>query len=340
MKAAVWNGPYDLSIKDVPVPSPKMGEVLIQTKAVGICGSDLEIFDGRFKQSIPPLILGHEGGGIVHAIGEGVSRVKVGDRVSVECVLFCGRCEYCKRGLGGLCENGRVLGMVGAPGEYAEFFVAPEKNCHNLPEKISWSEAGLIDTLAGPVYAVEKINFPLNSRVAVFGPGPAGLFFCKLAKLRGAMKVYLVGTRDYRLKFGPEYGADRLINVHEEDAVEVIKTDTEGKGVEVVIEAAGSEKALNECLRVLKKGGVFLLYGVFGGGPVSVDVQPIQIFEFTVLGSAMINYPPAIKLIETGMIQVKELVSHRFTLGELPEAFSSGLIEKRYENYMKGVVLL
>jgi len=339
MKAAVWNGPYDLSIQDVDVPSPGRGEVLIETKAVGICGSDLEIYDGRFKQSVPPLILGHEGGGIVHTVGDGVSMVHKGDRVSVECVLSCGRCEYCKKGLSGLCENGGVLGMIGANGEYAEFFVAPEKNCHVLPDEISWSEAGLIDTLAGPAYAASKLNFPLDSSVAVFGPGPAGLFFCALSKLRGAAKVFLVGTRDYRLKHGPEYGADRLINVHEEDAVESIKAETEGKGVDIVIEAAGSEGALNGSLGVLKKGGVMLLYGVHGGGPVSVNVQPIQMFEYTVLGSATIDYPPAIKLIKTGKIKVQDLVSHRFTLDQLPKAFSSGLIEKRHENYMKGVVL-
>jgi len=339
MKAAVWNGPYDLSLQDVDVPSPKRGEVLIETKAVGICGSDLEIYDGRFTQSIPPLILGHEGGGIVHTVGDGVSTVKKGDRVIVECVLSCGRCEYCRKGLYGLCDNGGVLGMVGANGEYAEFFVAPEKNCHALPDEISWPEAGLIDTLAGPVYATARLNFPLESSVAVFGPGPAGLFFCALSKLRGAEKVFLVGTREYRLKHGPEYGADRLINVHEEDAVEAIKAETDGKGVDIVIEAAGSEKALNESLSVLKKGGVMLLYGVFGGGPVSVNVQPIQMSEFTVLGTATVDYPPAIKLIKTGKIKVQGLVSHRFTLEQLPEAFLSGLIEKRHENYMKGVVL-
>jgi 2-desacetyl-2-hydroxyethyl bacteriochlorophyllide A dehydrogenase len=339
MKAAVWNGPYDLSIQDVEVPSPGRGEVLIETKAVGICGSDLEIYDGRFKQSVPPLILGHEGAGIVHTVGDGVSMVHKGDRVSVECVLSCGRCQFCKKGLFGLCENGGVLGMTGANGEYAEFFVAPEKNCHILPDEISWSEAGLVDTLAGPVYAVAKLNFPLESSVAVFGPGPAGLFFCALSKLRGAEKVFLVGTREYRLKHGPEYGAERMLNVHEEDAVESIKAETEGKGVDIVIEAAGSEKALNGSLSVLKKGGVMLLYGVLGGGPISVNVQPIQLLEYTVLGSATVEYPPAIKLIRTGKIKVQNLVSHRFTLDQLPKAFSSGLIEKRHENYMKGVVL-
>jgi len=339
MKAAVWNGPYDLSIKDVPVPSPSQGEVLIKTKVVGICGSDLEIYDGRFKQSIPPLILGHEGGGIVHAKGEGVSTVKEGDRVIVECVLYCGKCEYCKKGYFGLCESGGVLGMIGAQGEYAEYFVAPEKNCHILPDEITWPEAGLIDTLAGPVYSIGKMDIPLDSTVAVFGPGPAGLFFCTLAKMRGATKIFLVGTREYRLKYGPQYGADTLINVRKENAVDIIREATDGKGVDIVIEAAGSEKALNEGLHVLKKAGVFMIYGVFGAGPIPVDVQPIQLYEFTVLGSSNINYPPAIKLLKNGLVNVKDLVSHTFTLKELPEAFSSGLIEKRIGNYMKGVVL-
>jgi len=180
MKAVVWNGPHDLKIKDIPVPAPGRGEVLIKTRAVGICGSDMEIYHGRFKQCKPPMILGHEGGGVVEAVGEDVSSIKPGDRVAVECIIYCGRCEFCKQGLFGLCDSEKVIGMIDAQGEYAEYFVAPERNCHLLPEEISWIEAGLIDTLAGPVYAMGKINVPLNGTVAVFGPGPAGLFFCTL----------------------------------------------------------------------------------------------------------------------------------------------------------------
>jgi L-iditol 2-dehydrogenase len=187
MRAVVWSGPFDLALKEVPVPTPKSGEVLVKTEVVGICGSDIEIYNGRFKQSVPPMIIGHEGGGYVQAVGEGVRSVKPGDRVIVECVLSCGRCEYCKQGRFGLCESGGVLGMVGAQGEYAEYFVAPEKNCHRLPDEISWPEAGLIDTLAGPEYAVSRLlatgyagrsgDEPgCPATWAVFGPGPAGLF--------------------------------------------------------------------------------------------------------------------------------------------------------------------
>ncbi len=220
MKAAVWNGPYRLSIQDVPLPSASEGEVLIRTKAVGICGSDREVFEGRFKQSVPPLILGHEGGGMVEEVGPGVRRIKKGDRVIVEALLFCGRCDNCLVGRYNLCINHRVIGMIGWQGEYAEYFVAPEKNCHVLPAKISWEEAGLIDTLAGPVHGVTSIDIPLRGSVAVFGAGPAGLFFSRLAKIRGASKVYLVGTRDNRLEFGKRYGADIILNAKREDAAE------------------------------------------------------------------------------------------------------------------------
>lgn len=341
MKAAVWEGPYKLSIKDVPRPSAGEGEVLIRTQAVGICGSDREVFEGRFKQSVPPLILGHEGGGMIEEVGPGVRRFKEGDRVIVEALLYCGLCDNCLAGYYNRCINHRVIGMIGWQGEYAEYFVAPEKNCHLLPPKISWEEAGLIDTLAGPVHGVSSINIPLRGSVAVFGPGPAGLFFCRLAKIRGAARVYLVGTRDNRLAFGRSYGADVILNAQRQDAVKEILDDTGGKGVDVVIEAAGSEKSLNDGMKVLRKGGLLEIYGVFGGGPIPVDIQPIQIHEFLVVG---INgypnkYPLTMKLIAEGIVDVKSLVSHRFSLEQLPDLFASGFIAQRRENYTKGVVL-
>ena len=341
MKAVVWDGPYKLSLKEVKKPVPSGGEVLIKTKAVGICGSDLEIFDGRFKQIIPPLIIGHEGGGIVEETGQGVTKVKNRDKLIVECLLYCGECENCRKGMYNLCSNHKVIGMIGHDGEYAEYFLAPEKNVHKLPENISWAEAGLIDTLAGPVAGIEKTNLHLGSTVIVYGPGPAGLFFCKLAKLRGAGKVYLVGTRDNRLAFGEEYGADVTLNVNNNDVEDYILKDTKGRGVDLAIESAGSHQALNSSFEVLKKGGELLIYGVFGGGPVPVDIQPIQINELIVKGlnASPFKYPDTIKLISSGKISVKELISHTFKLEDLPQLFSSGFISSRRENYMKGVVL-
>lgn len=341
MKAVVWEGPCKLSLKEEAKPVPISGEVLIKTKAVGICGSDLEIYDGRFKQSIPPLIIGHEGGGIVESVGPGVKTIKKGDRVIVECILYCGECENCRKGSYNLCSNHKVIGMIGHDGEYAEYFTAPEQNIHRLPDNISWPEAGLIDTLAGPVAGIEKTNLHLGETVVVYGPGPAGLFFCRLAKLRGAGKVYLVGTRDSRLVFGKQYGADLTLNVKKDDVEEFILQDTGGRGADLVIESAGSHEALNSGIEVLKKGGELLIYGVFGGGPVPVDIQPVQMNELIIKGlnASPFKYPDTINLISTGKIDVKKIISHTFKIEDLPELFSSGFIANRNENYMKGVVL-
>jgi L-iditol 2-dehydrogenase len=338
MKAAVWRGPHDLRIEEMPKPVPSEGEVLIRTEVVGVCGTDLEVYDGGFEQSKPPLIMGHEGGGIIESVGPRVSNVRKGDRVAVDGLLSCGACGYCEEGHYGLCDNLRTIGIAGAQGEYADYFVAPEKNCYLLPEKISWAEAAMIDTLAGPIHGFNKIEVTQGDTVAVFGPGPAGLFYCRLAKLRGASRVYLVGTRDNRLAMGTTYGADVLLNVERENAVEAIKAGTDGRGVDIVIEAAGSARALNDGLKALKKAGTLQIYGVFGGGPISVDVMPIQIFEYTVLGSCGLDYPSAIELIAQGTVVVKDLVSHTFNLEEVVQAFSSRFIQERRDNYIKGVV--
>jgi len=339
MKAAVWNGPFDLTAKDMPIPVPAKDEVLIKTKSVGICGSDLEIYDGRFTQSEPPLILGHEGGGIIESVGGNVSTFQMGDRVVASGVLYCGECVYCKNQQYGLCDHLRELGMIGAHGEYAEYFVAPAKNCHLLPDGLTWLEAGLIDTLAGPIHGLSKIHIEPGSSVAVFGDGPAGLFFCNLCKLREASRVFLIGNRENRLEMGTTYGADVRLNVNRDDTKNIIRKETAGRGVDIVIEAAGSYEALNAGLQVLKKAGTLLVYGVFGDAPAPVDVMPIQLFEFNVVGSCGLDYTAAINLIKQGTIPVKHLISHTFTLDELPEAFSSGFLEERRDNYTKGIVL-
>jgi len=341
MKAVVWTGPHEIALQDLPVPVPGEGEVLIRTRAVGICGTDFEIYDGRFKQAIPPMTLGHEGAGIVEAAGPGVRSPKVGDRVSVECVIGCGRCAYCAEGRPGLCEHGRVMGVSGAQGEYAEYFAAPAANCHLLPPEISWPEAALVDTLAGPVYAMSRVHAPAGGSVAVFGPGPAGLFFCALVRLQGAAAVFLVGTRESRLAYGPRFGADKLIQAGREDPVAAVLDATDGRGADLTVEASGSAAALGQCLAAARKGGSVLIYGVFGGA-VNLEVQPIQLHELQVCGTANILYPPAIELIREGTVAVEPLITHRLRLEELPAAFSSGAVERRqgeYAGYMKGVVL-
>jgi len=340
MKAVVYEGPRRVTLKQMPKPIVGRGQVLIETKAVGICGSDLGIYKGEFPKITPPLIIGHEGGGIVRDVADGVTTVSKGDRVIVSPILYCGHCEFCRQGRYSLCNELGTMGMIDANGEYAEYFVTPEQNCHILPKSIPWLAAGLIDTLAGPSLAMQRLNLPLGATVAVFGPGPAGLFFTKLAKLSGAAEVYLMGTRDERLAFAPEYGADLTINVRQEDTKSVILDHTRGRGVDVVIEAAGSAQSLNEGIAILRKGGALLLYGVYDTQPIPIPMLPFVLNEYTCFGIAdnTNGYPEAIRLLSNKILEVSDLITHILTIDELPAAFASGLIEKRLDGYMKGVV--
>lgn len=254
----MWRGPFELSVEDVPVPKPCKGEVLIKTMVVGVCGSDLEVYEGKFKHARPPMILGHEGGGIIEELGTGVTGISRGSRVVVECVLHCGTCEFCKKKRYGLCESGKTIGLIGADGEYAEYFVAPAENCYPLPEQIDWSEAAMTDTLAGPQHGLKGVEINQGDTAAVFGAGPAGLLFCALIKERGASSVYIVDIQEHRLQLGPQFGADLTIHAQREESVQIIRDSTGGRGVDVVVEAAGSQKALGEGMQVLRKGGYLL----------------------------------------------------------------------------------
>ncbi len=343
MKAVLYKGPKHLElVTNIVKPLPSSCQVLIETKAVGVCGSDLGIFEGEFPKINPPLIIGHEGAGIVRAVGDKVSTLKIGDHVAVSPIVHCGSCEACKQGKYNLCSSSKTIGMIDFPGEYADFFVAPEENCYLLPKKMPWAVAALVDTLAGPVHGImEVIDIPIGSTVAVFGPGPAGLFFCKLAKLRGATSVYLVGTREERLRLGSHYGADISINIYNDNASETIMKHTNGKGVDVVIDAAGTGKSLTDGFNVLRRGGIFLAYGVYPVKPIMVDMQKAVLEEYCIFGYASNNngYPGAIDLFSTEKVDATPLITHTFNLEELPDAFSSGLIKDRRDGYIKGVVV-
>jgi len=343
MKAILYMGPKHLEfVTNIAKPVPSYQQVLVETKAVGICGSDLGIFEGEFPKINPPLIIGHEGAGIVRAVGDKVSTLKIGDHVAVSPIIHCGRCEACKQGKYNLCSSSKTIGMIDFSGEYADFFVAPEENCYLLPKKMPWTIAALVDTLAGPVHGMmEVIDIPMGSTVAVFGPGPAGLFFCRLAKLRGASSVYLIGTREERLRLGSHYGADVAINIYNDNASETIMKHTKGKGVDIVIDAAGSSKSLTDGFNVLGRGGIFLAYGVYPIKPILVDMQKVVLEEYFIYGYASNNsgYPGAIDLLNNGRIDAAPLITHTFNLEELIDAFSSGLIKNRHEGYIKGVVV-
>ena len=341
MNALVWEGPHDIKLKAVGKPQPRKGEVLIKTKSVGICGSDLEIYKGGFAQAVPPLILGHEACGVVDEVTEEVTNVKAGDRVVVDPGISCGKCEFCRKGAYWQCDRRDILGMQQYDGAYAEYFVIPHLSCHPIPADMPWDEAALIDILADPLHAMNMIPLQIGESVAVFGPGPGGLCFVQLAKIAGASLVILVGTRDERLSLGRKLGADVTVNIKNEKVIDRIQEITNGRGVDVAIEASGSTQALADSLKATRKQGRVMVFGVYSEN-ANLDMQDMHRRELTIYGSSGCPWsmPTAIHLIATKKVQVRPMITHRVNLEELESLFNEGIIEQRKEGYIKGVLLM
>jgi 2-desacetyl-2-hydroxyethyl bacteriochlorophyllide A dehydrogenase len=340
MKALVWQGPFKMNIEEVEKPQPKKGDVLIRTKSVGICGSDLEVFRGDFAQAIPPLIPGHEACGIVEEVTQGVENVRAGDRVVLDPGIFCGKCEFCRQGAYWQCDHRGILGMQRYNGAYAEYFTVPHLSCFSIPKEIEWDEAALIDILADPLHAMDMIPLRISETVAVFGPGPAGICFVQLAKIAGASTVILIGTRKERLALGSKLGADITINITQEDVIETVMQITNGRGVDIGIEASGSTQALAETLKVTRKQGRVMVFGIYSQN-ASLDMQDMHRRELKIFGSSGCPWsmPRAIELISNKRVQVKPMISHRVNLEQLEILFTQGIIEERKEGYFKAVLL-
>jgi 2-desacetyl-2-hydroxyethyl bacteriochlorophyllide A dehydrogenase len=341
MKALVWEGPFRVCVREREKPCPGKGEVLVKTKSVGVCGSDLEIFRGGFAQAVPPLVMGHEACGIVEEAAEGVENVRPGDRVVVDPSIFCGECEFCKRGSYWQCDHRGILGMQGRDGAYAQYFVMPARSCFRLPDGLPWDEAALIDIVADPLHAMDMISLAIGETVAVFGPGPAGLCFVQLAKLAGASKAILVGTRQERLALGRELGADMTIDVRKEDVLERILEITGGRGVDVAIEASGSTSALAEGFKVCRKQGKVMVFGIYSEKAV-LDMQDMHRRELVILGSSGCPWamPRAVDLVASKRVRVSPMITHRVDLEGLERLFMDGVMEHRRDGYIKGVLFM
>lgn len=248
----------------VDIPEPSDSDVLVRVIATSICGTDAHIYkwDGWSQSRIKrPIIFGHEFGGEVVKVGRNVRGVKVGDYISAESHIPCGHCKVCKNGQMHICTNLKILG-VDTQGCFAEYVVVPEiciwKNKKDIPAHI----AAIQEPLGNSVYATLSADIA-GSSVAIFGDGPAGLFSTGVASTCGASRVFLLGTYDFNLAIGKKMGADETINVRNGDGyIEHIRSVTDGDGVDVVLEMSGSEKAIQDGFRVLRKGGTFVAFGI------------------------------------------------------------------------------
>jgi 2-desacetyl-2-hydroxyethyl bacteriochlorophyllide A dehydrogenase len=342
MRAAVIFGPDDLRVVRKPVPAPRPGEVLLRVEAASLCGTDIKIRAGSFFPSQPPpgtFTPGHEFAGTVAALGLTVDELTVGDRVVVEAHRGCMRCENCVRGHYTAClnygraEKGHRATGMSWDGGFADYVTAHVSTLYRLPAWISFEEAVMLTTAGTSMYAVDRLGgLVAGESAVVIGPGPIGLTAVQILKALGAAPVVLTGTRDTRLELGLALGADLALNVRQRDPVEVVLEATGGRGAHHVLECSGAEEAVDQAIRMCRPAGQVVLVGFFHG-PVTADLnQAIRagLTLHTVRGEGNRAVGRSVALAAQGRLRTSPLITHRFPLEAIGEAFDT-LAERRGE---------
>jgi len=334
MQAAVLFDLGDLRITEVPVPQLGMGEVLVKVNAVAICGSDPGIINKGWKgyPILGEFIPGHEFTGTVIKIAPDVIELAEGDRVAVEPHKGCGRCENCLRGCYTTCLNYGNIEMghrhygFSTNGGYAEYAACHVNTLHKLPDSIEFEEGTMLTGAGTVLYGYERIGWVgPGETVVVTGPGAIGLMSAHLAKVLGAGRVILTGTREERLAVGRELGVDVTINVREENAVARVMELTKGIGADMIVECTGQSQPAAEVLDMVRKNGRITFNGIYHD-PVTLQLDKIVQWNLMITGpkaEGMLNLKRAIPLMADGRINLKPLMTHTFPLVEINEAFET-----------------
>ena len=323
-------------VEDVPTPSIQDGELLVKVKVCAICGGDLRTFHHGHAAIKPPIILGHEFAGEIVAVGTGVERYAVGDRVIVAPGIGCGHCSYCLSGNQHLCYHRLTLGHQ-YHGGFAEFVRIPAiavqaGNVNLLPDSVDYLSATLAEPLACVINGQEAMQIQLGDTVAVIGAGPIGIMHAELARSRGAGKVFLINRSQPRLDRARPLGYDAYISSQKDDAVQRVLELTDGMGANVVIVTAGSEAAMQMGLAMTgKMGKVCFFAGLPKDKPqVTIDANFLHYRQITIYGtfsSAPRHNALAIEMIRSGKLNVDYLLTHAVSLQHINEGLQ--LVEKQ-----------
>ncbi len=310
---AIVKTPGKVEFEDRPVPAISAGQVLIKTRAVSICGSDIHTFKGKHPFAPLPAALGHELTGEIAAVGDKVNFLRTGDRVVLEPVITCGHCEFCLKGVYNLCTNVSFHHRQGQ-GAFTPYFVADQQRVFKLPANITFEEGALVEPLAVAVHAVKKAGIVMGDRVAVIGAGAIGLMILVLSRLQGAAGIFAVDTQDFRLKMAQDLGALAAFNNSDGKAVEKILDRTAGLGVEVSFEAVGIQLTFVQALQVLKKGGHAVLAGLNAKPEVTLPANIFVQKEISLSGTQGYchDFQTALALLENGAVDLSPFITHLF----------------------------
>lgn len=337
MLAAMFYAPMDLRVEQVKVPSIEPGGILLQIGAATTCGTDVKIYTRGYPElPVLPMPFGHECAGTVVEVGKDVKNVEIGERIVAGIASPCGKCYWCNRNQPEFCID-RTYSIPGgaiAGGAFAEYIAIPEKivrnNIHRIPEHLSFAEAALIEPLGCALYGIEMLpEIRSGDSVVINGDGPLGLFFLRLAKLRGAF-VVTCGSVEHRLAKAKKLGADHILNIRDaDDQIQAVYQILGQPGPDVVIEATGQPQVWELSVNMARRGGTVMLFGgCKGGTTVTLDTRKIHYDCLTIKSPSVYLQTPdilgrSLKLLASNDVPGKEFITHHYPLEKVVEALEN-----------------
>jgi L-iditol 2-dehydrogenase len=342
MKAVRYHGPRNCRCEEIGMPVPGPDDVLIRVRAAGICGTDLEVYDGimfYFTSGMTrtPITPGHEWSGEVAEVGRNVRTFKVGDRVTAEVSIGCGKCPLCKRGWYNQCPNRTETGLLNRDGGFAEYIVMPANNVFSTPT-LSFAQAATIEPAGIALYPTKLARVSPEDYVVVVGSGPIGLFMVQTARAYGAKKVILVGSRADRLQVGRNLGADVAIDFRAADLTARVMDATDGHGADVVLEAVGHPSVWEIIVSVLAPRARVMMTGLFAGKTCSVLWDPLVVKNITIMGTvgAPNCWAECIDLHARGIIRTDGIITHTLPLTKFVDGIE--MVRNRTDGTIKIVL--
>ena len=326
MKAVVYDAPRSFAVTDVPVPAVGPGDVRIRVIQVGVCGTDVHIHHGDFQAAFP-LIPGHELVGVVDELGEGVTRFRVGEQVTVNPNVYCGRCDYCLSGRLGLCSDSKGLGS-NYPGFFAEYVAVSELLVFSV-EGLPLDTAVFTEPAACALHGVETLRPRPGSSALVIGAGPTGLLLAQLIRSSGAASVTVAAPEQFKLDRAEALGIDHTVLIERDQPESNLARLLEASGTDgydSVVEATGATTVGDIAVPLTRRGGTVMVYGVTRADEV-VRFHPFDVFrrEITIKGSfaEMTSFGAAIAALRTGRARTDGIITHRFPLAEYGKALNA-----------------
>jgi len=338
MRQAIMISPGVIEHREIPEPGQlKDNEILLRIKRIGVCGSDIHVFHGKHPATPYPVVQGHEYSAIVETVGEKVSKVKPGMRVTARPQLVCGECGPCKRGQYNACQKLKVQGFQ-APGVAQDLFVVTEDRIVAFPDSMTLEQGAMIEPAAVGAHSTNRVSGLEGKNVVVAGAGTIGNLVAQFAIARGALKVLITDVSDYRLDIARQCGIEGTLNVKNSSFEEGVKSFFGNEGFQVGFEAAGVQESLDSIMQFVEKGGEIVILGVYSRNPV-VNMFYLGEHELNVYGSMMYrqeDYEAAVEMIASGQIITRPLLTISFPFNNYVDAYK--FIDEQGDKSMKVMI--